>query len=252
MRAFYKFQQLKFMRYQNKGMLDRGIELANKLIKNNVVKEDSREYCDTLKRRGFLYYLKGNIHGFLEDVMLSLHAAEKNKFFLEESNCLGILGLYYQDTKKDFEKAIKFYKEAIDIKKRIRDDIENINKIQINMGTLYRETGNYLASENSFVFVLAKTTDKKLKINCHLELGRLYNIQENLLKAKEELQTALKLLPRRSFVNERADCYRELARIARKEHDRKTSSEMYKKAFYLYKKHGYIAKEMEIKKEMHH
>jgi tetratricopeptide (TPR) repeat protein len=257
MRTCYKCQQQKLIRYQSKGMLDRGIELANKLIENNLVKKDSREYCDLLKRRGFLYYLKGDINNFLDDVNRSLHITEKEvidneRYLLEKSNCLGVLGLYYQDTKKDYKTALEYYKEAIEIKKEIRDDIENINKILINIGTLYKETHDYLASENSFIFVLIKTTDKRLKINCHLELGRLYNIQGDILKAKEELKSAFKLIPRRSFINERADCYRELARIAKKEHDKKTSSEMYNKALELYKKHGYLIKEKEIEKEMHH
>lgn len=240
MAILVKVWQWLIMLYQYQGKLDKAISVADKAL-NRIKDQTSAGYCDILKRRGFVYYLKGDKEKFLADVNRALEIAEQNKHELEKAGCLGVLGIYYQDTKHDFEKALECYQQAIEIKKRLGDK-ESAVKLQINIGTLYKEMKRFDESRRSLDEALRTTKEKRLKINCHLEIGRLYHVQGNISKAKEEIELALGLALPTKFVNEQGDCYRELVRIAYEEDKKDKSWEFYQKALEIYKSYGYLAK----------
>ncbi len=235
--------------YQYQGWLDRAIGIADTALK--LIKDkNSAGYCDILRRRGFIYYLKGNAQQFLLDVNSALEIAEKNNYELERAGCLGVLGIYYQDTGRNFEKALEYLEKAREIR-RSSGDTEGEAKVLINLGTLYRGKENFFESKRYLERAIQITKDKRLKINCHLELGRAIHILQNyLLEAKKEVELALQLALPTRFVNEQADCYRELARITFEEGDKEKSRDYYQKALEIYKKYGYSAKAEAIEEEI--
>ena len=248
MTILVKVWQWLIMLYQYQGKLDKAISVADKSLKR-IKDRTSAGYCDILKRRGFVYYLKGNKEKFLNDVNRALEIAEQNNHEPEKAGCLGVLGIYYQDTKRDFEKALGCYQQAIKIKKRF-DNKESVVKFQINIGTLYKEMKKFDEARQSLEEALRTTKERRLIINCHLEIGRLYHTQGNISKAKEEIELALNLALSTKFVNEQGDCYRELARIAYEEGAKDKSREFYQKALKIYKVHGYSAKVKTIEDEI--
>lgn len=202
-----------------------------------------------MKRRGFVYYLKGNKEKFLTDVNHALEIAEQNNHEQEKAGCLGVLGIYYQDTKHDFEKVLEYYQQAIEIKKRLGDK-EGVVKLLINIGTLYKEMKRFGEAEQSFKETLQTTKEKRLVINCHLEIGRLFHAQNDISRAEEEIKLALNLALPTKFVNEKGDCYQELARIAYEKNEKDKSQEFYQKALEIYKTHGYSAKAKALEDEI--
>jgi len=243
-----KIWQWLIMLYQYQGELDKAISVADKALKR-IKDQTSAGYCDILKRRGFVYYLKGKKEKFLADVNCALEIAEQNNLKLEKAGCLGVLGIYYQDTKHDFGKALESYLQAIEIKKELGDK-EGVVKLQINTGTLYKEMKKFDEARQLFEKALQTTKEKRLVINCHLEIGRLYHAQGNIPKAKEEIELALNLASPTKFVNEQGDCFRELARIAYKENKKDKSREFYQKALEIYNSHGYSVKAQAIEDEI--
>ena len=248
MKILFKVWQWLIMHYQYQGELNKAITIANKALKQ-IKDKTSAEYCDILKRRGFIYYLKGNIKQFLLDVNTALKISEQYNYQLEKAGCLGVLGIYYQQTMADFKKALQYYQQAIKIKKKLKQK-ESVVKLLINMGTLYKNMGKINKAQQLFKQALQTTKEKRLKINCHLELGRLFHTQQNTTQAKKEINLALKLALPTKFVNEQGDCYRELARINYEENKKSVSQKFYQKAFNIYHQHGYSAKARAIKNEV--
>lgn len=240
MTILVKVWQWLIMLYQYQGKLDRAIAVANKALKR-IGNKTSAGYCDILKRRGFVYYLKGDKGQFLADVSSALEIARQNKHELEKAGCLGVLGIYYQDTRHEFKKALECYQEAIKIKRELGNK-ESVVKLLINIGTLYKEMGKFDDSKRSFEKALQTTREKRLKINCYLEIGRLFHAQGDISEAEGKIQLALKLALPTKFVNEQGDCYRELARIAYKKNEKDKSQKFYQKALEIYRDHGYSAK----------
>ncbi len=219
MEILIKIWQWLIVLYQHQGKLDKAIIVANKALKQ--MKDDtSKSYCDILRRRGFVYYLKGNVEQFLSDVNFALKIARQNKYEKEEAACLGVLGIYYQQTKHDFKKALECYQKAIKIKRRLCNK-ESAVKLMINLGTLYKEMKKFDESRRLFDEALQITKEKRLKINCYLEIGSLFCAQGDISKAKEKIDLALKLALSTKFTNEQGDCYRELARVSYKENKKK-------------------------------
>ncbi len=130
------------------------------------------------------------------------------------------------------------------------DQAEEVAKLLINLGTLYKEMKRFTEAEKSFAQARQLSREKRLEINSHLELGRLFYAQGNFSKAKEEIELALKLALATKFVNEQGDCYRELARIAAQENRKEKSQEFYQKALEIYRRYGYAAKTQALSKEV--
>jgi len=247
MTILVKVWQWLIMVYQYQGKLDKAIAVAN-IALGRIKDKTSAWYCDILKRRGFVYYLKGDAKQFLLDVNSALKIAEEKNYELEKAGCLGVLGIYYQDTKNDLEKALKCYQQAIKIKKKLGAK-ESVVKLLINIGTLYRAMGKFREAEQSLNEALQSSKEKRLVINCHLEIGRLFHAQGNISKAKDEIKLALDLSLSTKFVNEQGDCYRELARIAYEDDKKDESRKFYQKALEIYNSHGYSAKAQMIRHE---
>ncbi|MGC9048951.1 MAG: tetratricopeptide repeat protein [Patescibacteria group bacterium] len=232
--------------YQHQGRLDKTIKVANKALER-IKDKTSAGYCDILRRRGFVYYLKGDVEQFLSDVNSALEIAKQNNYELEKAGCLGVLGIYHQE-RHNFEKALECYQQAIEIKRKLGDK-EGVVKLLINLGTPYKGMNRFDESKRLFDEALQTTKEKRLKINCHLEIGRLFHVQGDISKAKKEIELALKLALSTKFANEQGDCYRELARIAYEEDRKDESQKFYQKALKIYDSHGYSAKARALMRE---
>ena len=227
--------------YQYSGQLDKAVAKLDRLIEKHEHDRSLALYADLLKRRGFIYYLKGDNEKFLQNLSVALDIAKKNKFHAEEANCRGVLGIYYQQTEKNLEKALNFYDRAISIKWRLFDFI-GLEKLAINKATLLKEMNNYDEAIRLLTQVLQTTKDKRLKINCNLELGRLYLQKKDLSEARDYLLEAIRLVKNTQFVNEKGDCYRELGHLHFQQGDFVSSNENYTKAFQFYSQYGFKEK----------
>lgn len=94
------------------------------------------------------------------------------------------------------------------------------------------------------------TTDKRVRINCCLERGRLFHAEGKLEQAQAEVGRALAAALATRFVNEQADCYRERARLAYESGDEGEAKGCYEKALEIFQRHGYWAKAEALQKEI--
>ena len=233
--------------YQYEGKLDKAIKIADKALKR-IKDKTSAGYCDILRRKGFVCYLKGDIEQFLLDVNSALEIAGHYSHEAEKAGCLGVLGIYYQEC-DDFEKALECYQQAIEIRKKMGDK-EGLAKLRVNLGTLYKGMKKFEESEHLFKEALETTKERRVKINCHLEMGRLFHAQGDISGAKKEVELALKIARPTKFMNEKGDCYRELARIAYREGKKKESRGFYQKALEIFDVHGYTDKARKMREEI--
>ncbi len=241
--------------YQDQGQLDEALTVANYALENlkRLKQQSSADYCDILKRRGFVYYLKGDVARFLSDVDEALAIAEENHPELAIAGCVGVLGIYYQDTgPHDLNQALDCISRALEIQNRIGER-ESAVKLMINLGALRRARKEF--AESLQVLRVALNVAQSLKltrpiINCHLEIGKLFLAQDNLAMAKRKLNLALKLSESTNFANEKGDCYRELARVAAQRGAKKASQAFYQKALAIWQGYGYQQKATAVAKEM--
>lgn len=233
--------------FQYSGKLNSGIKTCNVILKifNN---QNSRVHCDVLKRRGFLYYLKGDVDQFLLDVNLSLQLSKTNKYRLEEGRCYGVLSIYYQEKLGNLLKALEYCQMSIDIQKGLAPK-GSLVKLYIGKGIIFRKIGKFDDALETFSEALKMTRDKRLKINCYLESGRTYFARIRTKEARQSLLYALKILRRTNFANEKGDCYRELARIAIFKGNINYAAVYYQIAIAIYKKHGFNSKAKELEEE---
>jgi tetratricopeptide (TPR) repeat protein len=165
-----------------------------------------------------------------------------------EAKILGMLSIWYQET-GDLKKAEEYLQEALGIQRELEDK-ESLAKLLVGLGTLYRARGNFQGSRGALEEAQSLTTDQRVGINSHLELGRLFHVQGKLVEARAEILLALNMTRHTEWVNERADCCRELARIAQESGNLAESMEFYRRAYALYEDYGYRAKAMATMEEM--
>jgi tetratricopeptide (TPR) repeat protein len=236
---------------QYRGKLRGALAVANGVLQwmEIISGKWSAGYCEILKSKGFVYYLKGDNAKFLLYVYSALEITEQRGYESVEAGCLGVLGIYHQNTCHDLQEASGYYREAIGIQRSLGDK-RSETSLLIHLGSLLKEKREFNESEKCFEDALAITNDSRLRINCHLELGRLFHAQSNLGQAKEEVNKALRLALHTQFISEQGDCYRQLARIAYEEGDKEGSHNFYLKALRIYDDYGYDRKSERLMKEM--
>jgi two-component system, NarL family, sensor kinase len=157
----------------------------------------------------------------------------KDDFLL--SRCLFNLGFFYNQ-KKDVAKAENYFYQSLPVAKK-----SNNYKIQIKankqLGFIAMNKGNYTYALKKLLLALDISKKNKLPENtCDvlLDLGSLYDLQKDSLKALEYYEQSEKLALENDYSNGLLSSYNNIAVMKRKT-DKKLAITYYKKAYALAK-----------------
>ncbi|GAB4297883.1 MAG: hypothetical protein Kow0068_21980 [Marinilabiliales bacterium] len=131
-----------------------------------------------------------------------------NKELIVSLICLG----YYCEDHSRYAKAISYYKQALEIAEKIKDN-DNAAACYKNFANVYLQQGNYPEAIKNYQKALKiadETNNNDLKAKCLANIGSVYLYQNNLDKAIENYKKAILLYEKFNDTKRLANCLNNL------------------------------------------
>jgi len=239
MKVMLKIAERLAKRCQHNGKLSqahRWVALGLSLIPDR----DLEQVCHFRNIRAFLWYLEGSKENFLREVERVLWTSNIFDFEAEIAQCHALLGIFFQDTQKNPQRALEEYQKSLEIRIKLGMR-ESCAKLHIHIATALKELGIFDKAKVHFFEAQALTRDRRVRINVILELARLQRFLQDFATCETNLQNALAAAQHR-YPNEVGDCFRELYRLAADKGAHREAHQYAAQAMSIFEKHDYRAK----------
>ncbi|WP_271406175.1 tetratricopeptide repeat-containing sensor histidine kinase [Tenacibaculum soleae] len=186
--------------FNRKVAIDSSIIYAKKSLKFNTQGSDSikaRRKATVCNLLGKNYNVKGLYKESKKWYLQGIEEAQKyNEKYSYYANTHGLALVYYNE--RELEKALRFFKECLSYK----EDKEITYGSYINIGMIYGELKNYIASDNYFkkaynMSLIDNNTNAMVAIL--LNLGNNAQEQKEVSKAKEFYTETIKISKKQGF-----------------------------------------------------
>jgi tetratricopeptide (TPR) repeat protein len=178
-----------------KGSYPKADSLINLALKLSELVNFKSGLFNAYTNKGIIFWYQDNYPKALENEFKALDVAEhlNNKFFI--SRALANIGLVY-GSKKGYDKALDYYLKALKIKEEIGDK-KAVAILLGNIARIYKDLKDYTGSLDYYfksLKVLEQVKNNKglIALN-YSEIGYIYQQQDDLLKANDYYENALRL-----------------------------------------------------------
>ncbi|MCZ2223197.1 MAG: tetratricopeptide repeat protein [Chitinophagales bacterium] len=189
--------------FELKGNLDTAFVLYNQSYKKRVKLKDYQGASGVLLNIGAAYFLQGYYNLALKNYLNSIYLLKENNLISNNSLTLSKvynnIGLIHR-TKKEYEEAIKWYLQSLQIKKEIKDTRGVLNSF-INLSMTYQNLKDYKKAlsyvDSAIVIAKNEKWEEEYaslytnKASIQLNQGKIKTATENITKAFEWLEKIL-------------------------------------------------------------
>lgn len=174
-----------------------------------------------------------------ENLEKDLNAKEKQFFMKMKGFAINVIGITYHN-QADYEKAVYYYKQSVEIKKEIGDKMGLASSLS-NIGLIYYEQGNFKDAEEYLIKGLVieqEIGDKEGIAGTYNNLGNLYSSRGDYDKAIEYHTKSMKIDDEIGYMNGMANSLNNIGLIYFDQGDFEKAIEYYEKSLKIEEEEG--------------
>lgn len=166
-----------------------------------------------------------------DNLSKDISEAERKTFLRLRSGAINVIGYYYK-SKGQYDKAITYYMESLDISEQLNDQ-KSISMNVNSLGNLYTDMGDY--DKAKFFYLKGLKIDQAIgddegMASAYVNIGNVYNKKGQVAKAIEYLLKSLKIQEQIGSVYGMGLCYINIGEVYQQQGDLTSAMENYEQS----------------------